>query len=259
MEYNSKFFIQTLAKGLDILEAFKTDKEELGITELSSLANMPESTVQRIVNTLAFKGYIYQNPLNKKYRLGFLLLKADYSTKNMNELVQKAYIHMKNLNEKTGENVNLAVRESNSLLYIKHVNSKHLLRPNFILGERYPLYCTALGRCLLSDFSEEELAILVNSPLEKYTPHTKTSFSDLTKDLKFIQENGYIIDDEEFQLGLFCIASPIYGFDKKVIAALSISLPKMRITAENKDDTIKWTQETAKKISADFKNIFQTN
>ncbi|MCR4442311.1 MAG: IclR family transcriptional regulator [Peptococcaceae bacterium] len=258
MEYNdNKYLIQTLTKGLTVFDCFKSDMEEYGITELSSLVDMPESTVQRIINTLEFKGYIYQNPNTKKYRLALKLLKMDNSIKHMTLWIEKAKKHTTYLNEQCDETVNIAIRDEDQLVYVAKVETQHLLRPTFVVGARYPLYCTGLGKCLISDFPEDKLPYLFPYTLKKMTPNTKTDLQDIIKDLRKIKKEGYIIDDEEFQLGLYCVAAPIYGF-QKVVAALSVTIPKVRVNTDNKDNLIQLVIGTAQNITNEFKQIFET-
>jgi len=66
---DNQIVVQSLLKGLAILECFKNDQEEYGVTALGLLVDLPESGVQRILNTLEFTGYVYQNLLNRRYRL----------------------------------------------------------------------------------------------------------------------------------------------------------------------------------------------
>lgn len=254
---DNKFVIQSLAKGLTVLDCFASDFEEYGITELSTMVDLPESTVQRIINTLEFKGFVYQNPQTKKYRLSLKMLKVENSIRHMRLWTERIKKHTAFLNEQCDETVNLAIRDEDYLVYIAKVESKHLLRPNFVVGARYPLYCTGLGRCLISDFQEDKLSYLFSQPLEKVTPKTKTSLSEIMQDLRQIKTNGYIIDDEEFHLGLYCVAAPIYGF-QRVVAALSVTVPKVRINEENKDHLVDLVLQASKNISNEFKQIYES-
>ncbi len=251
----NKFIIQSLAKGITILDCFKSDIEEYGITELAAMVDLPESTVQRIINTLEYKGYIFQNPSTRKYRLSLKMLRFCHSTKNMNIWIENIKTHTTYLYRECKETVNLAIRDEDSMIYIAKVESEHLLRPNFILGAHYPLYCTGLGKCLLSDFPEEKLASLFPKPLKKLTPKTKANLKDIINDLRKVKSDGYIIDDEEFQLGLYCISAPIYGFNK-VIASLSVSMPKARFNG-NMEHLIKLIIETSNNISNEYKKVFE--
>lgn len=254
---DNKLVIQALAKGLDILECFTSDANEYGIIEISEITGMPESSVQRIINTLEYKGYLVQNPSTKKYRLSLKILTNEDKFPNMRIWKLKSKNHLIDLNKKTGETSNLAIRVENRLIYLDKVDSAHLLRPNFIVGKSYPLYCTAIGRCLLSDCSNDKLRLLFPEELESMTANSKTEFDLIVKELDFIRHNQFAVDDEEFQLGLYCIGSPVTAVDGRVVSAVSLSIPKVRVTKTNEMDLINWTKETADMISQEYRKLFQ--
>lgn len=252
---NGDTYIQALAKGLSVLECFR-DIDEFGITEIGNIVNLPDSSVQRIVHTLEAKGYLYQNTDNKKYRLTPKILLSRDKSKNFITWKEQARKHMVTLNEYCGENVNLAIRQDDVCSYIELVESKHLLRPHFTLGDLYPIYCTSLGRSLLSGLSDREIDSSLPEVLEARTSYTITDRSQVIETIKEIQNNKYAIDDEEFYLGLFCIGSPICGFGTKVIAALSIIAPKVRMDEQTIKKLIPKVIETAQNISDEYKAIF---
>lgn len=248
-------YIQALANGLSVLECFR-DIDEYGITEIGDMVNLPDSSVQRIVYTLEMKGYLYQNTDNKKYRLTPRILLAQGKSENFIRWRERARKHMVALNEFCGENVNLAIRQDEVCSYIELVESKHLLRPHFTIGDMYPVYCTSLGRSLLSDLKDSEIDLFLPKELEARTQFTITDHGKVIEKIKEIQKNKYAIDDEEFYLGLCCIGSPIYGLGTKVIAAISIIAPKVRMDEQTIKKLIPKVKETAQNISEEYKAIF---
>lgn len=254
MGYNS-----SLLKSLALLDCFVSDKDEIGISDFSLLTGQAESTVQRLVNSLEFAGMMYQNPYNKKYRLSLRTLRP-LSSQNAAPLwLETAKKAIAELNEKTNETVNLGIRVGKYLEYIAKEDSRQLLRPNFILGEKYPLFCTGLGRCLLSYMSKDDVQELFSEPLVRPIDQSVLSIDELYKTIETTREQGYYLDDEEFSLGLYCIAVPILVFPKKVIAAVSVSVPKVRITPENTQTILEAALQTAEAISESYKNIMEIN
>ncbi|MCM0759049.1 IclR family transcriptional regulator [Sporomusa sphaeroides DSM 2875] len=251
-------YIQALAKGLSVLECFR-DIDEFGITEIGNIVNLAESSVQRIVHTLEATGYLYQNSDNKKYRLTPKILLARGKSEEFVKWKEQARKHMVVLNEFCGENVNLAIRQDDVCSYIELVESKHLLRPHFTLNDLYPLYCTSLGRSLLSDLTEYELDLVLPKELEQRTPYTIIDRKKVIEKIKETQRNQYAIDDEEFYLGLVCVGSPVYGLGSKVIAAISVIGPKVRIDEEMTNKLIPRVKEAAGKISDEYHTIFSIN
>lgn len=247
--------IQALIKGLGVLECFN-DTTEYGITEIGEITNLPDSSVQRIVHTLEIKGYLYQNTDNRKYRLTPKVLLTYVKCGNLIRWKEQTRKHMVALNEFCGENVNLAVRQDQMCRYIELVESKHLLRPHFNLNDIYPIYCTSLGRSLLSDMTEAEIMSLLPDTLEARTPLTLTDKKKVIEKIKEIHETGYAIDDEEFYMGLCCVGSPVYGIGNKVIAALSVIAPKTRMDEKAIEKIAPVVITTAQNISEEYKKIF---
>lgn len=249
---NTGSYIKSVFKTFHILEAFIDDNNEKGIHELSKSTGIHPSTLQRLVNTLRVKGYLTQNPKTLKYRLGFTFYHLYKSFSQTFNWVDEAKYYMERLVLKYNETTNLAYLEGNNIVYLLKADSSHILRPSFDIGTKYPIHCTALGKCLLAylpkDFTKKFFS---GEQFIKYTDNTIISFSDLNVELDKIRAQGYAIDDEEFQNDLRCVAAPIKNkrMDNIVVASLSITAPKGRMAMERlyviKDDLI----ETATAIS----------
>lgn len=252
MGYNS-----SLLKSMALLDCFQSDREEFGISDFSMLTGQAESTVQRLINSLEFAGMVYQNPYNKKYRLSLRTWRPLSSPDVAPAWLAKAADCIAQLNELTDETVNLGIRVGASLEYIAKKDSEQLLRPNFILGTKYPLYCTGLGRCLLSYMSQEDVQELFPEPLKHPVDQSPLGLEQLYETVLTARKQGYYLDDEEFSLGLYCIAVPILAFPKKVIAAMSVSVPKVRITPENTAFILEEALKTAAQISQIYKDMMQ--
>jgi DNA-binding IclR family transcriptional regulator len=251
-----QILVQALLKGLAILDCFKNDQEEYGVTELGMKVDLPESGVQRILNTLEFTGYVYQNPQNRKYRLSPKIISQCNKAATFIRWKEMARKHMLALNELFGETVNLAIRDGDGAIYIEVVESKHVLRPNLVMGSRYPLHCSALGQSLLLDLSEAAILSVLPEKLEAYTPRTLVDKHALLKKIQLAKASRHTIDDEEYQLGLVCIGAPVHGVGNKIVAAISMSTPTVRMTPEKSETVILQVKETAKKISDDFQYLF---
>lgn len=254
MTYNS-----SLIKSAALLDCYRTDADEFGIGDFSRFTGQPESTIQRLINTLEFIGIIIQNPNNKKYRLSLRILRSLSSARYAPQWLDMAKKELVRLQKETHETVNLGIRVGNELEYIAKVDTDQLLRPNFILGKRYPLYCTGLGRCLLSDLSREDIRELLTDTILAESGRRTPDFTSLYNTVQQTRQQGYYLDDEEFSLGLCCIAAPVFAYPGKVLAAVSVSVPKARITQTGVEEILKETLETTKRISRFYQLLMQTN
>ena len=253
---DNQIVVQSLLKGLAILECFKSDQEEYGVTELGMLVDLPESGVQRILNTLEFTGYIYQNPLNRRYRLSPKIISQCNKAATYLRWKEMARKHMTALNELYGETVNLAIRDGDGAVYIEVVESRHVLRPNLVKGIRYPLHCSALGQSLLLDLSEPALLSVLPAELEAHTPKTVTDKQALLEKIRMAKEEQYTVDDEEYQLGLVCVGAPVRGVGNRIVAAISMSTPSVRMPPEKYEAAVAQVKGAAQKISDDFLYLF---
>lgn len=247
-------YVKSVLKALLVLEQFINNNKEKGIHELSLSTNLPVSTIQRMVNTLQLKGYLIQNPKTNKYRLGYALYNLSKSFTQNLSWVDEAKYHIESVVKKHGETINLAVLEGKNIVYLTKVDSPHILRPSFKIGTRYPAHCTSLGKCLLAYLPPKSLERLLNEPLTQCTKKTITEIDKLKRELYKIREQGYAIDDEEFQEGLRCAAVPIRNNNMEgvVVAAMSVTAPKNRMPMERllkiKDDLLKTSNEISKLI-----------
>ena len=123
-----------------------------------------------------------------------------------------------------------------------------------------PSHIGGLGKSLLAFLPEDELNKIINGrELKKFTRNTITDPDKLKEVLKRVRESGYAIDNEEFEIGLTCVGVPIKDFSNKVVAAISISGPTLRMNKEMMPHYVKLALEAGKKISnaLGFKNHFQ--
>lgn len=226
-----KYPVQTLEKALEIVEAMKAAPVTgIRIIDLSQKLNMGKSTVHRILNTLVKYGYAEKCPDNKRYRLGWKLFEIGSIIPRQRNLNNIDMTILSELCDKYGETVNLGIRIHDKVAIIAKVDPQQApFRVGPYLGEHEPLHATALGKTLISELDEEELKQIFKSPqLARYTNNTIDSLKKLHSELDQVREQGYAIDEEELCQGLYCVAMPIYNYEHKIVAALSVSGPSFR-------------------------------
>ena len=131
----------------------------------------------------------------------------------------------------------MAVIDGKSVIYIDKIESPATIKVDLPVGKRMPAYCTGLGKVLLAHLPEMTVRELFeDEPLIRYTKNTITDIDELCQHLAKIREQGYAVDNEEYVEGLLCIAAPIWGHTKNVVAALSVALSKFRYSDD--DDKI---------------------
>lgn len=252
---------KTVQKAFRLLEVL-AEVQPVKPSELAKKANLARSNLYRLLTTLEEMGFV-EKTFDARYILSFKVFILGSTALEINKLPTTARPFMAHLADISQENVNLAIiYENNKVLYIDKIESKHYLRLDQPIGKTDPLYCTALGKALLSGLTDLELEIFLKSTiLIPYTNNTITSPDVLAGVIKNARKEGYAIDFEELSIGIHCIGAPIYNYLNKVIAAISISGPSVRLTKQKMEDLkiplVKTSMEISKKFG--FTNFSSLN
>jgi IclR family acetate operon transcriptional repressor len=229
--------VQSLERALDILELLTRSEGELGVTEVGTALGLPNGTAHRLLATLTRRGYARQNPETRKYALGikaFTLVSAAQE-----RLGPLARPFLTELMEVSGESSNLASLDKNSVVYIEQVPAPRMVRMFTEPGNRVPPHATGTGKVLLAYQPEEVIdAVIRQSGLPRFTPHTITNPERLGRELDYIREQGYATDSEEMEEGVRCLAAPVFGPDGRILAAMSISGPAGRLDQDRLEELI---------------------
>lgn len=245
---SGKRLIQSVARTLSILNCF-AENEELQISDISSMVGITKSTAHHLLATLKEMQFVKQDPRTRGYSLGIQIFKLGYAYFNHLNLVKIARPYLRELCLATKETVHLAELSGLEVLYLDKIDSPMSVTMRSRIGNTKPAYCTGIGKILLAYQDEDEQEQLLSKLLlEAYTENTITEKSQLLEKLKQYRNQGYSIDNEEIEIGLFCIAAPIHDISGKVIGAISLSAPKYRIEGRLKK-LIDQVIETAERIS----------
>ena len=210
--------------------------------------------IEKILEVLINRGYINYNPKKKTYSLGIKNFEVGYSYLSHVDIRNIAKPYLQYLGEKFQENVYLAIRSGFEVVYI---DSYEVNRPVVVksrVGRLLPLYASASGKIHLADMDEDELEEFFRE--EKLVPYTKNTITDrekLLEHIKMVKEQGYAIDDEEWEEEVRCLSVPVKDHTGKVAAAVTLSAPSWRIpsdmlTGEIKDEFIKKSRELSERL-----------
>ena len=245
------YVIQAVSHALDLLEQFRDDVDELGVTELSKRLNLHKNNVFRLLATLESRNYIEQNKVTENYRLGLKTLEMGQTYIRQMGLLRQARPVLERLVRECNETTYVAILKDLKIVYLDVVETDMTVRVVPRVGTQLPAYCTAAGKVQIASMSDEELAkYLPAKELKRFTPNTITDRETLKKQLKQIAEQEYAIDDEELDLGVRCIGAPIRDYTRRVVGAISISGPSMRLTDERiENELIPLVKKAADEIS----------
>jgi len=230
MKNGEKSTIQSVDRAIQVLKCFDRG-EKLGITEISRRLGLHKSTAFGLVNTLAENKFLEQDPETSRYGLGIELFRI--STNVQIGIREIGLPYIKRLVETVGETVNLVVRDDIYVVYIEKIESPHSMRICTRIGQQLPMYCTAVGKAIMAFLPESDISSIMNRiQMTAFTEQTIITRPALELKLAEIRKSGFAMDDEELEPGLVCIAMPIFNESSHPVAAMSISGPKQRMTAE---------------------------
>ncbi|HEX9063973.1 MAG TPA: IclR family transcriptional regulator [Streptosporangiaceae bacterium] len=225
---------QAIDRAAMLLAQVVRGAEPATFTELTAASGLAKSTTSRLLMALE-RHQLVQRDDDGRFCPGELFVR--YASRGMGgaHLVALAQPFLDQLGEQTGETINLGIVAGSGdtggeavVVQIAQVNSRYLIGGTNWVGLAVPLHCSALGKALLAFGA----APLPAGPFEARTPRSITTRRALETELAAVRERGYAITDEELEPGLVAVAAPVFGSDLTAIAALSVSAPASRLTAD---------------------------
>lgn len=259
--YRPKYPVQSLEKALEIIDilAQQDTDQGLGISELNEILDLGKSTIHRLLDTLVAYQYV-ERLENNNYRLGWGLFQIGSALPRQRRVEKLEVKALKDISNKFQETVNLGVRGGNDVIVVSKVDpdTNSRVKIDSHVGEIEPIYATGLGKILFAELDEDTVREVVkNVEFKKYTENTITNTEDFLHELRKVKEQGYAIDNEEYFMGLTCLAMPIRGHEGEVVAALSVSGPTFRFGV---DKIMTLREELSKEILQISKHLgFESN
>jgi DNA-binding IclR family transcriptional regulator len=216
--------VQSLDRTFNILESLAMEPNGLALAEIADRLELAKSTSFRLLAVLLQRDYVRKSPETGKYRLGpgFIELSSHYL--NSLELKTESAPYIKELSDRTGFVVFLAIRQGNKMVYFEKYEQFNSIRKYEIIGQQKPLYCTSLGKALLIGLEDEAIRVLLaREPFHAYGPHTITDIDTLIEDIRLSRKRGWAWDNQEAEPGINCVAAPIRDYRSQVIASISTS------------------------------------
>lgn len=218
--------IQSLARGLKILDMLLENHEPQGVTDLAARLELDKSTVSRLLGTLEAHGYVQREKAGRRFVVGPRLQTLGGPLVNPYTLNEAARPYLVELAEQTGECAHIGVYAAGKAVVTDDVQAEtSLLRVVGKTGRTIHLHNTAVGKSLIA-FGDFPLP----DALPAITPRTITDATRLQAHLADVCASGYAFDDEENEPGVRCLAAPVYDAQGQVIAALGLSGPTVRVT-----------------------------
>jgi IclR family transcriptional regulator, KDG regulon repressor len=219
-----RYLVPAVKRALQIVELVAKQDSRMGISDIRKKLGLPLSTTANIVYTLADLGYLERDETDSSYRLSVKLLGIARQAQERLDLVAQCHGLLEDAVRESGLTGHIAVLREGESMYIDRVPSNSLVQVNSYIGQRWPAHTSAVGKAILAFIPEGRLERLLRQmSLTKRTPYTVTSRPALVKQLRTFRRLGYSWERNEGEIGLGCVAAPIWGPGHEVLAALSLS------------------------------------
>jgi DNA-binding IclR family transcriptional regulator len=203
------YFLDLIKRTTEVIELI-SERGELSVAEIVRLLGYDRNAVNRVVLTLVDLGYLTRLD-NKRYIMTMKLFRISSKVITSETMFRLVRRHMKALSEKFDETVNFGQRHDSDVLTVEVICGTKPIRYVSHVGNTAPLHNASTGKCILASLDDKDLADFIGKiKFQKRAKKSITNVKDLWKEIYKIRQQGYAIDDEEWNDGVRCVGIPIY-------------------------------------------------
>ncbi|MCD8098587.1 MAG: IclR family transcriptional regulator [Lachnospiraceae bacterium] len=252
-EKNQQYILHSVETAFSVLDLF-FDYEELSPSEVARCLNINRSTAFRFLVTLEQSGYIVRTD-SAHYRLGLKVSTLGQLAHSRMELIQLIHPYLAKITETCGESTHLVImNDSTHVIFIDKSVGSLWLKMDVTIGYTQLAHLTGTGKAILAWESDQFVnQYLREASFEKHTSNSIGDARELLQTLDVIRSQGYSCDNEETEVGLFCLAVPVLSRTGQPVAAISASGPTTRMMA-NRDSLVALLKEATGEIQKSLKN-----
>lgn len=215
---------KSTSKTLAILSTFTENEPMQKTSDIAKKLKLNMSTVSRHLNTLLDEGYLERDWDTGFYYPSLKIVALAGATLHNKPEYRYTYPYLQKLSNRYQVHTHMSIREDIDIMHLISVSCEYTKELAIPMGHRQPLYCSAMGRVILSDMTDRQVDdILKNSNLIQYTPNTIIEKEKIKKNLVKIRKQGYCVLKDELVHGKASIATPLRNSTRKIIGAISAS------------------------------------
>lgn len=246
----SGYTIEVIDKAVDLLNIFTHEHPSLTLKEIAERADLPKTTVFRILSTLVTRSLCELDERTGEYSLGFAFLHLAEIRRRQTNVHDAALPIMRELRNAVNETIVLSIRTGDYRIHIDSVESNQPMRRIAELGVQAPLYAGAASKVLLAGLPANDLDdYLARTKLVAFQATTITDKTRLRKELAEIAERGYGESRGELFAGGGGLAAPVRDYTRRTVAVIDILTPEHRFTAEHREGCLSMLLDGALQIS----------
>lgn len=238
--------VQSVDRALGLLETLSQQSGGMRVSDLALSMGLPVSTTHRLLTTMEQRLFVQQNAQSDLWFVGPRAHSVGERYLLHDGLVLPALPFLRKLRDKTRETANLGVLQNEEAVTIAQVESREILRAIAPPGGRVPILNSGMGKAIVATWPDEAIRTLIERQgLRRMTSHSLGSEQEVFQEIAKIREQGYALDNEEYIIGMRCVASVVYSAQGDAIAALSVSGLAARLTDDKLPGIIELVQEQA--------------
>src|SRR3954453_9135587 len=204
--------VTSVERALSILELLARRTHGLSTSEISRVAKVPKSSTSYLLRTLVGRGYVRRDPETGQHTLGIRVLSLGGQAMQGMALRELAMQHLRQLVETTRLGAHLAILDHGDAVYIERTESPGFIKMDIWNGKRVAPQATAVGKALICNLAREEVQEIAGlHPFRPVSARTIVTLPHLMEELAAIRRRGYATDDEEHEVGVRCVAAPVYA------------------------------------------------
>lgn len=253
--YNESVNIVAVERALKIMEVIYHEGKEMGIKDIARKMDEHQSTIYRAITTLTHAGYLYQNDDNGKYGLGYKNYMLGKRVEKESSLIRIAKPYAEDLADKYKENVNVAIRDVTRkdgyyaiTIFQANGNRNRTLSVSESIGVSYECYNCSVGKVLMAFSEDLNFSIIKNIKFIPYTEYTIVEPEAFQKEIEDIRKKGYGLDNQERELGLYCVACPVLDKEGTAVMALSVSGYENSVRSHGIENIVKDLKDACNKM-----------
>jgi len=244
-------FVESLARGLDILVCFDAEHREMSLAEIAGVTGLARPTARRLLLTLEELGYVRVS--GGLYALTPQVLRLGSAYASSLGLWEMARPHLEALVARTGESSSMSQLDGSDIVYVARVAVPKLIALRVDIGTKFPAVVTSQGKVLLAALDPDERARVLAEPTHSGLSAPAVDPATLDAELRTVRARGWAMADEELARGVRSIAVPVRDGEGRVRAAMNVTVHAAETPLETlTGEYLPLLMQTASSISADW-------
>jgi DNA-binding IclR family transcriptional regulator len=256
MDNAKKSSAPALERGFAIVEFLAKTNGGLTTSQIARSLKLPKSSVHCLLGTLQSLGYVYRSLTSGRYRVSLRVCALAQMALSEISLIDLARPHLRRLAQSTNLTIHMAaLMEDGSCVLVEKISPPNALHVATWIGKHVSLHCTAVGKAVAAYLPEGALDTLIREQgLLRHNDNTICTARRLKQELAAVRERGYALDEEEEEINMRCVGSPVFDSTDKAVAAVSIVGTVSQLNAGSLNHLGRYVVATAREISVQLRD-----